>query len=79
MTKKGPDLRDLRLAATDERGTPLKLSQYAVAELLGCEQPRISQIESDGTKDIDTLEKLAAIYGVSRDVVIEANRRTRGI
>lgn len=67
---KGPTLAELREAAG--------LKTRAVARLVGRTQPRISQIESKGTQNIDILTALAQAYGVSREVIEEANNRVRG-
>ena len=49
--------------------------QTAVA--LGLTQPRITQIEQEGTKDVEQMERLAAFYCVEFDDVYKAARRAR--
>ena len=47
-----------------------------VAERMGLTHPRIVQFESSGVPYVHQVEKLARIYGVSEDVVGNANKRT---
>lgn len=65
----GETLSDLR----NESGK----TTYQVADAMGLTQPRISQIDNIGTKDIDQIELLAAIYGVPKDRVEQAAKNTR--
>lgn len=64
-----PTLADLRNATG--------LSTRQVAPLIGLTHARIVQIECKGTKNMDQIEMLAIIYGVSEDIAREANKRTR--
>lgn len=59
-------LRDLREKKT--------LSQAEVAQRSGVEQTTVSQLELGKVRDprISTLEKLAAVYGVRLQVVVDA-------
>ncbi len=53
------------------------LTVRQVGERIGLTHPRIVQIEGEGTKDMDQLEALAAIYGVSFDEIRVANSLTK--
>lgn len=44
---------------------------------LGISHARVSQIEKEGTNNLDTLEKMAQVYGVSFDIMRAVNKHTR--
>lgn len=66
---KVPTLAELRKKAG--------LNTRTVAALINRTQPRITQIEARGTKDIDMLKTLAGVYGVTRDEIEAANNLAR--
>ena len=53
------------------------LTTRQVGAQMGLSHARIVQIEGEGTKDMDQLEALAAIYGVGFDEMRAANRLTK--
>jgi transcriptional regulator with XRE-family HTH domain len=55
------------------------LSRPQTSALVGLSRQRILQIEQRGMHDIDTMEALAAAYGVTLDEIARANRATRKI
>ena len=49
----------------------------AAAAALGVTQPRITQIEQEGTKDIEQMERLADFYGAEFEKIRSAARLAR--
>lgn len=76
MAIASPDIPANTLDLTGLR-TKAGLSTREVGELMGLTHARIVQIEGVGTKDIDQIERLAKIYGVSEDLLRVANKLTR--
>jgi transcriptional regulator with XRE-family HTH domain len=56
-----------------------KKTTRQVGEVLGVTQPRITQIEQEGTKDITQLELLADFYEVGFERIRLASERLRNL
>jgi transcriptional regulator with XRE-family HTH domain len=54
-----------------------KLTRQQVSARMGLTPQRILQIEHAGTKDVDSLERLALIYDFPIQDLIAANKATR--